>query len=77
MRLGRFTRCVPHSVMIGFHTGVAVSSALGPLPDLTGSAVAGEYALARAWHLLLDPGSIGPRPGSCDSGPSTASPRDG
>jgi SulP family sulfate permease len=58
LRLGRFTRFVPHSVMIGFLTGVAVNIALGQLPDLVGSDVSGDTALAKAWHLLLDLGSI-------------------
>lgn len=56
-RLGRFTRFVPHSVMIGFLTGVAVNIALGQLPDLTGSDVTGDVPVAKAWHLLLDLGS--------------------
>ena len=54
LRLGRFTRFVPHSVMIGFLTGVAVNIVLGQLPDLVGSDVSGDIALAKAWHLLLD-----------------------
>ena len=58
LRLGRFTRFVPHSVMIGFLTGVAVNIVLGQLPDLVGSDVSGDFALAKAWHLLLDLGSI-------------------
>lgn len=58
LRLGRFTRFVPHSVMIGFLTGVAVNIVLGQLPDLVGSDVSGEFALAKAWHLLLDLHSI-------------------
>ncbi len=58
LRLGRFTRFVPHSVMIGFLTGVAVNIALGQLPDLSGSDVTGDIPLAKAWHLLLDPGSV-------------------
>ena len=58
IRLGRFTRFVPHSVMIGFLTGVAVNIVLGQLPDLVGSDVSGDFALAKAWHLLLDLGSV-------------------
>jgi SulP family sulfate permease len=58
LRLGRFTRFVPHSVMIGFLTGVAVNIVLGQLPDLVGSDVSGSPALAKAWNLLLDLGSI-------------------
>lgn len=60
LRMGRFTRFVPHSVMIGFLTGVAVNIVLGQLPDLVGSDVSGSPALAKAWHLLLDLGSIDP-----------------
>ena len=58
LRMGRFARFVPHSVMIGFLTGVAVNIVLGQLPDLVGSDVSGSPALAKAWHLLLDLGSI-------------------
>jgi SulP family sulfate permease len=58
-QLGRLTRFVPCSVMIGFLTGVAVNIVLGQLPDLMGSDVTGDYPLAKAWHLLLDPRSIG------------------
>ncbi len=58
LRMGRFTRFVPHSVMIGFLTGVAANIVLGQLPDLVGSDVSGDFALAKAWHLLLDLGSI-------------------
>ncbi len=58
LRLGRFTRFVPHSVMIGFLTGVAVNIVLGQLPDLVGSDVSGDTALAKAWNLLLDLGSV-------------------
>ena len=36
-RLGRYTRFVSHSVMLGFLTGVAVNIILGQLPDLTGA----------------------------------------
>ena len=53
LRMGRFTRFVPHSVMIGFLTGVAVNIVLGQLPDLVGSDVSGT--------------SPWPRPGTCCS----------
>jgi SulP family sulfate permease len=36
-RLGRLTRFVSHSVMIGFLSGVAINIIAGQLPDLTGS----------------------------------------
>ena len=58
LRLGRFTRFVPHSVMIGFLTGVACNIILGQLPDLVGSDVSGDFALAKAWNLLRDLSSI-------------------
>ncbi|WP_322919157.1 SulP family inorganic anion transporter [Nocardioides renjunii] len=60
LRLGRYTRFVPHSVMIGFLTGVACNIMFGQLPDLVGSDVSGDFALAKAWNLLLDPGSADP-----------------
>ena len=41
LRLGRYTRFVSLSVMIGFLTGVAVNIVLGQLPDLTGAEVDG------------------------------------
>ena len=37
LRLGRYTRFVSHSVMIGFLTGVAVNIVAGQTPDLTGA----------------------------------------
>ena len=48
-RLGRYTRFVPHSVMIGFLSGVAANIVLGQLSDFFGARVSGPYALARAW----------------------------
>ena len=35
-KLGRYTRFVSHSVMIGFLSGVAVNIILGQIPDLLG-----------------------------------------
>jgi SulP family sulfate permease len=37
LRLGRYTRFVSHSVMIGFLTGVAVNIVAGQIPDLVGA----------------------------------------
>ena len=54
LKLGRYTRFVPHSVMIGFLTGVAVNIILGQLPDLAGSDVSGDFALQKAWNLVLN-----------------------
>jgi SulP family sulfate permease len=52
-KLGRFTRFVPHSVMIGFLSGVSANIILGQLPDLVGADASGRFALAKAWDLLL------------------------
>ena len=60
VKLGRYTRFVSHSVMLGFLTGVSPNIVFGQLPDLVGSDVSGSPALAKAWHLLLDLGSIDP-----------------
>ena len=58
LRFGRFTRFVPHSVMIGFLSGVAVNIACGQLPDLTGMDAEGGTAVAKAAYVLLHPGQI-------------------
>lgn len=57
-RLGRYTRFVSHSVMIGFLTGVAINIILGQLPDLVGVPAQGSIALAKAWNVLIHPGDI-------------------
>jgi sulfate permease, SulP family len=59
-RLGRYTRFVPHSVMIGFLTGVAANMVLGQLPDFFGVDVSGDLALTKAWDLVLNLGSLDP-----------------
>ncbi len=58
LHLGRYTRFVPHSVMIGFLSGVAVNIVLGQLADFFGAEVTGPYALAKAWDLVTHPGRI-------------------
>jgi SulP family sulfate permease len=58
LRLGRYTRFVPHSVMIGFLSGVAANIVLGQLSDFFGAPVTGSTALARAWDLVTHPGRI-------------------
>ena len=58
LRLGRYTRFVSHSVMIGFLTGVAVNIVAGQIPDLTGSPAEGRFAIAKAFNVLTDPASI-------------------
>ena len=42
LRLGRYTRFVSLSVMVGFLTGVAVNIVFGQLADLTGASVTGD-----------------------------------
>lgn len=58
--LGRFTRFVSHSVMIGFLTGVAVNILLGQLPQLAGAPEKGSTSLGKAVGVLLHPGGIDP-----------------
>ena len=57
-RLGRLTRFVSHSVMIGFLSGVAINIIAGQLPDLTGAPAEGSIALAKAWDVITHPTSI-------------------
>lgn len=58
LRLGRYTRFVSHSVMMGFLTGVAVNIVLGQLPDLTGTSANGSSSVAKALNVVTDPRSI-------------------
>ena len=51
LRLGRFTRFVSHSVMIGFLSGVAVNIIAGQIPDVTGAQAEGSIALQKAWDV--------------------------
>ncbi|WP_433158306.1 SulP family inorganic anion transporter [Kribbella sp. CA-247076] len=57
-RLGRYTRFVSHSVMIGFLTGIAVNILFGQLTDLTGAEASGPFALAKAADVVLNPSRI-------------------
>jgi sulfate permease, SulP family len=57
-RLGRITRFVAHSVMIGFLSGVAANIVLGQLPALAGAAADGPFALAKALDLMLHPARV-------------------
>jgi SulP family sulfate permease len=57
-KLGRYIRFVPHSVMIGFLSGVAVNIILSQLPDLAGASASGPFALAKAWDLVLHLGRV-------------------
>ena len=60
VRLGRYTRFVSHSVMVGFLSGVAVNIVLGQIPDLTGtrSQATGTLAIQKAASVLLHPSWI-------------------
>jgi sulfate permease, SulP family len=55
LRLGRFTRFVSHSVMIGFLSGVAVNIIAGQIPDATGAEAEGSVAIQKAWDVIIHP----------------------
>ena len=57
-RLGRFTRFVSISVMLGFLTGVAANIVCGQIPDLMGAPATGSFALAKAVDVLTHPARI-------------------
>jgi SulP family sulfate permease len=58
LRLGRLTRFVSISVMLGFLTGVAANIVCGQIPDLTGGPSSGPFALARALNVIRHPSAI-------------------
>lgn len=58
LKLGRFTRFVSHSVMIGFLTGVAANIVFGQLADFTGVAAEGSTSLTKGIYVLTHPGQI-------------------
>lgn len=58
LRLGRFTRFVSFSVMIGFLTGVAANIVFGQIPDLVGASATGDLALEKALDVVLHPSRI-------------------
>jgi SulP family sulfate permease len=58
IRLGRYTRFVSFSVMIGFLSGIAVNIACGQIADLTGAPAHGAFPLAKAVDVLVHPGRI-------------------
>ncbi len=58
LRLGRYTRFVSHSVMIGFLTGVSVNIICGQVAGLTGAKTSGQIAVLRAVSVLVHPGRI-------------------
>ena len=57
-KLGRYTRFVSHSVMIGFLTGVSVNIIFGQIPDLLGAEAEGANSVAKALNVLFDPSGI-------------------
>ena len=57
-RVGRYTRFVSYSVMIGFLTGISVNIVCGQLDDLTGANAKGAFPLAKAIHVLAHPANI-------------------
>ena len=58
LRLGRYTRFVSYSVMIGFLTGIAVNIVCGQIGNLTGAPANGAFPLAKAVSVLAHPGRI-------------------
>lgn len=58
LRLGRYTRFVSHSVMLGFLSGVGVNIILGQLSDLTGVSAEGDNNVAKAIDVLRHAGDI-------------------
>jgi SulP family sulfate permease len=57
-RIGRYTRFVSYSVMIGFLTGISVNIVCGQLDDLTGAKAKGGFPLAKAINVLTHPANI-------------------
>jgi SulP family sulfate permease len=55
-KLGRYTRFVTQSVMIGFLTGVAANIVFGQLQDLTGATPPKGIAASRALWVVAHPG---------------------
>ena len=56
--LGRYTRFVSYSVMIGFLTEISVNIACGQVADLTGAEAHGAFPLAKAVDVLIRPARI-------------------
>ncbi|TCC48956.1 SulP family inorganic anion transporter [Kribbella capetownensis] len=57
-KLGRYTRFVSHSVMIGFLTGISVNIFCGQISALTGAQASGGFALAKAVDVVTHPARI-------------------
>jgi SulP family sulfate permease len=58
LRLGRLTRFVSYSVMLGFLTGVGFNIIFGQLPDLAGVAAQGSTSVAKAIFVLTHLGEV-------------------
>src|SRR5215472_7826079 len=58
LKLGRYTRFVAHSVMLGFLTGISVNIVCGQLGGLTGVKTHGHIAIEDALQVLAHPGRI-------------------
>lgn len=57
-RLGRYTRFVSHSVMLGFLSGIACNIIFGQLADLTGVAAQGRTPVQKGLYVLMHPRQI-------------------
>ena len=58
LHLGRYTRFVSHSVMIGFLSGIGVNIILGQVPDLLGVPASGSFAAEKAVNALAHPSQV-------------------
>lgn len=58
LKLGRYTRFVAHSVMMGFLTGISVNIICGQLGGLTGVKTHGHVAIEDAVQVLAHPGRV-------------------
>ena len=56
-KLGRYTRFVSHSVMVGFLTGVSVTMILSQIPTLTATTSDAPTALTRFVDIVTHPGT--------------------
>src|SRR5215469_4136879 len=58
LRLGRYTRFVAHTVMIGFLSGISVNMVFGQTAGLTGATPHGSVAVQQGLSVLLHPARI-------------------
>ncbi len=58
LHLGRYTRFVSHSVMIGFLSGIGVNIIFGQIPDLLGVPASGSFAAEKAVNALAHPSQV-------------------